>query len=891
MATCPFDLDLLPGGASVMANVTPDSCCRAEDVPVPCSVMGGFDASSPLRVTRCSFAEGSERRSDQTMRDLRNSTCGMRAGLDLAARIAEAEAGSSSSSSSWLASAAAMLVTPAARGNLDAAQGIHVAVDASGALSTPLSMDPPAQRSGCTVAALQHAETARTFRRLRESYAARLRRDCEGALGDRGLPDTVQCARAREEISEAYARLQESTAAAADNVVRRCFPGAATESAAASAAPASPLDALAAGTFLLAARPPAPTAAHPLGEDTRACALRADVAAQLCGALPAALLGRTAEQLRTLCKVDAMGAMAAADGADDPLGAARDMLREAALADPATAPFADSAVARRWCPAMLSAAADGVDNLRARLTANPALGRADRLMCGNLLAAASCLGPGGQEVVASSDQEEEEGEVQQPAPPEQGPEGSDDEAADGEAGAAVLPDGRVKLPPPADLAAKDGTNADTVNVFADVFDPSVSRKAEAVAVLSRVVSERLPDARVERLEADEVPANTGLEAESQHSGVCFLHCHARGEEAGPGKVMNCRLFTPPSPSSQCTRAVISVADESPLPEGTDLKDRTGPAYETVRGMLDAFVGCNVSRGGTVNGVPASAANVRMEPFGSSRWQDARARYGFCYVERDQAELGPGAETESRLSNLRQPSGNYMVAFATSRARQGGRMAQRECKMLLDLQQNVCRHKWASNLDELPGYRECEDLDLVEVIGSVGVPVPLESGDTVTVYVPLINTPRKACELRKLAEACGRISNFAVGEPALRDPLSRYGVPDSNDLHCPAPTAAGAPQRGRRDGMVEARSPEGFRSVGAAGISPHSSFARAGSGSLGRQEYDATVWSDLDRSKRAEKERLDTGCEATCALYHDYTNPAERIDFMQCVARCFGELQV
>jgi hypothetical protein len=874
MATCALNLDGgSPGSASVMAHMAASAgCCRTEDAPVPCVPLPGvgeeLGAYSPLQVTRCTFGVGSERRSDSTMRLLRPSVCGMHAGLNVAAATA-------AGAQPWLLSAASLLVTPGqnlgsgpgiADQTADAPQGLHVGLSAEAALSRPLSMDPAAPRTGCTVATLQHAETARTFRRLREVHAERLRREC-GGVSDRGLAETVQCVRARQEVRLAYTKLREGTAASAEEVVRACFPGA-NEAAPSGAGPASPLDALAAATFRLAARPAAPTEAEPLGEDSRACALRGDVARELCGGLPAALLQQTASQLRALCGVDVMRAMAEADRADDPLGAASELLRASAKADPAAAGL--SGAARRWCPAMLTAAADGVDNLRARLTSNPALGLADRFMCGNLLAASACLGPGGREMAAAvaPPAGEQQGAAGEGAAGEEEKEGDDDEEE-----FEILPDGRKRRRPPPDLGAREGANADTVNVFADVFDRSVSQKELVVSQLSRIVEERLPTARVERLFADEIPSNTGLAAESQHAETCFLHCHARGEEGGgDGKVLNCRLFTPPAPGTQCQRAVISVADESPLPEGADVRDRTGPAYDAIRGVLDSFVGCNVSRGGTVNGLPASAVNVRLEPFGSERWKEAGARYGFCYVERDQAAQGPGAETLARLANMRQPSGNYMVAYATSRARDGGRMAQRECKMLLDLQQNVCRHRWSRDLDNLPGYTaECGNLPLSEPVTvddvpvTVGVPVPLENGDTVTEYVPVLDFPRKACEIRKLAEACGRISNFAVGEPRMRnDPTARYGVPDASDLYCPDATAlAGAAQ-----------------------------WNRAGStAGVGKQEYETTVWADADRTTRTLKESLETGCEATCALYHDYTDPAQRFDFIQCVTRCFAELQV
>lgn len=899
MATCALDLDGFgsPGSASVMAQgIRAAGCCFAEDAAVPCALLPGvgdrLGPNSPLTATRCAFGPGAERRSDNAMRALRSATCGMRAGLDVAAAASGAETGSS-----WLLSSSALLVTPGMRlpagegvadQTADAAQGLVVGVSRDAALSVPLSMDPAAPRTGCTVAALQHAETARGYRRLREAYAARLRREC-GGVSDRGLAQTVQCSRAREEVKRAYATLQASTAASAENVVQACFPG---EAAAESH---SPLDALAAAVYRLAALPAAPTDAEPLGEDTRACALRGDVARDLCGRLPAAMLERTATQLRALCGVDVMAALAEADRADDPLGAASGVLRDAALSEPsASLP----PVARRWCPAMLAAAADGVDNLRARLTVNPALGRAERFMCAGLTTASACLGPGGAEPIAP--------QAGPPAATAVVP-GGEAESAEGGGGSGavedaaappiVAEDGIRTRPPIPDLGARDGSNADTVNVFADIFDRSATKEGKALAIskLSAIL-ERLPDASVERLFADEIPSNTGLDAESQHAGVCFLHCHARGEEGGlGGQKLNCRLFTPPNPSTQCRRAVISVADESPLPAGADVRDRTGPAYDVIRGVLDSFVGCNVSRGGTLNGRPVSAENVRLEPFGSERWRDAQARYGFCYVERAQAARGPGAEQEQLLANMRQPSGNYMVSFATSRARDGGRMAQRECKMLLDLQQNVCRHRWQQDLGRLPGYAaECADLppsrqlevDGLKVTAAVRVPLQ-DSEETITVFVPVMEFPRKACEIAKLAQACGQITNFAQGEPAGGEagggnPDARYGVPDASDLFCPAPDA---PAAGAAAGLRALR----FASHRAA--QPMEGRVGSAAAGLGKQEYEGTVWVDADRQRRFAKESLETGCEATCALYHNYRDPAQQEPFLRCVERCFSEAQV
>jgi hypothetical protein len=931
---CALDLDGFgsPGSASVMAQgVRAAGCCFNEDAPVPCALLppgvGSLGAHSPLAVTRCAFSEGAERRSEGTMRSLRTSACGMRAGLDVAAAAAAAIPGgggggaSASSASSWLLSASALLVTPGVRlpsaegvadQTADAAQGLQVSVSRDAALARPLSMDPAAPRTGCTVAALQHAETARGYRRLREAFAARLRREC-GGVSDRGLAQTVQCGRAREEVRAAYGSLQASAAASAENVVQACFPG---ESG--GGGQHSPLDALAAAVFRLAALPAAPTAAEPLGEDTRACALRGDVARDLCGRLPAAMLGPTAAQLRALCGVDVMAALATADRGDDPLGAASELLREASLSEP---PASLTSVARRWCPAMLAAAADGVDNLRARLTANPALGRAERFMCAGLTPASACLGPGGAEPVAPGPADGGGGaSATTPGPAPGGEVVSDPQP--GEAPPPIVgADGVVTRPPIPDLGAKDGTNADTVNVFADIFDQSATPDGKALAVskLSAVVS-RLPGASVERLFADEIPANTGLAAESQHAGVCFLHCHARGEENNlGGQKLNCRLFTPPNPGTQCRRAVISVADESPLPAGVDVRDRTGPAYEVITGVLDSFVGCNVSRGGTLNGRPVSAENVRLEPFGSERWQAAQARYGFCYVERDQAARGPGSEAEARLANMRQPSGNYMVSFATSRARDGGRMAQRECKMLLDLQQNVCRHRWQQDLDRLPGYTaECAGLPLrvpLEVDGypvTTAVRVPLQdSEETITVFVPVMEFPRKACEIQKLAQACGRIDNFAQGEPAGGEagggnPDARYGVPDASDLFCPAPDAPAAGRARARwnAASAAAASPAppapprvgsmmSLRAGGEGGVKSLRAGGEGGSAAagLGKQEYEGTVWVDADRQTRFAKESLETGCEATCALYHNYRDPAQQDAFMRCVERCFGEAQV
>jgi len=263
------------------------------------------------------------------------------------------------------------------------------------------------------------------------------------------------------------------------------------------------------------------------------------------------------------------------------------------------------------------------------------------------------------------------------------------------------------------------------------------------------------------------------------------------------------------------------------------------------------------------------------PFGAPRWREAAARYGFCYMERDQVAAGPGSEQAARLSRMRQPSGEYMLSFATSRGRDGGRMAQRECKMLLDLQQNVCRHKFANNLDRLPGYkRDCAQLPVDREIGKLGVSVPTVTGERVTVFVPIMEYPRKACELEKLADACGRVTNFAQGEPETMIEGQHYGVPDSSDFHCPAPTAGAA--------RAEARV--------STGAGPRKAGATSGIAG-GRQEYETTEWASMDRDRLFAKEDLSTGCEATCMLYHDYLDPAERPLYLECVRRCFAEVQV
>jgi hypothetical protein len=851
------------GSASVAAHALTgqgmSKCCRGNEAPIPCTTVSTNrpkEEWEPLAVSRCMVPLGSERSAHAVWEQSRSGVCGTRYGLD--------------GFNETLTGEPALLYglvepgitnqlqrAPAVETHAEPAQGIRIS--SSFEPTMPFAHDEAAPLNACVVASLQQAQVASDFRRLRGDLESELRAVC-GSAGSH-FEQSAACVQARGLASTRYTQLQSMLASSTEDVVRSCFPGAHTGT--------SPLDGLAASIYRLAALPGSASGVEPLGEDARFCSLRGDAARHLCATLPAKLMEPTAVQLEALCRVDILKAMA--DEPTDPLRAAVNLMHDAARRDTATAPYGASVTARRWCPMMLEAAAKSAESLRARFTENPAIGRADSIMCGNLFAASSCLGVGGTERIGQADWQDD-------AP------GSGDVSTGGDDDRDARDEGQqAKDRPPGDLAAKPNSGTDVYNVFTDVFDKSRSLKAEAVGVLETIASSNLTSSRVERLDANEIPANTGLAQVQQHQNVCFLHCHARDEDFGNGKLLNCRLFTPPEPGTQCQRAVISVADESSF-EGR-LKDRDGQAYETIRGVLDSFAGCNVQRDGTLNGKPTGALNVRMEPFGAPRWADMQARYGFCYVEREQLQtFVTNAERDERLSKHRQPSGNYTLAFATSKGRMGGRMAQRECKMLLDLQQNVCRHRYSQNLRALPGFTsECSRKDRRVLVDRLGVQVPMEDGQVRTVYIPIYEFPRKSCELRLLAEACGRISSFAQGEPSAPDSRDRFGVPDSNDFHCPEPTAAARsrrhtqPTHPTRPSTVQ---PHLVR----AGSNPSDLFAT-------RQEYQTTVWSEQDRQKRFAKEDLSSGCEATCALYWDYMDPNDRQQFDDCVERCFAEPQV
>jgi hypothetical protein len=855
---CPLSSTSALGSAGIVASgdAVLGACCSGSESQVPCIVQSSNrERGEALSVSRCVFPEGGEVKGESPWSaQVRSAVCGQASGQ----RAAIGGAGSNTVAHALLLSHGTANHMQAVGGESlahpDPAQALSVALNFSAA--RPFSMDRAQPVTGCTMAALQQAQVATEFRRRRQQLEERLRAACQG--GGSRFRESEACVAERADVAAAYASMQEVAENAARDVVLRCFP---------SAGEPGTLDALAAEVFTLAAVPGKSTASEPLGEDARFCSLRADAARYACATVPSRLVEPQLRQIAALCGVDASAAQA--ENPTDALGAAERALRQGAT----SGDFGGNETLQRWCPVLLSAAADNVASLRARFTVNPAIGRAESMQCANLTAAATCLGPGGVERIGrvSALDEEQGGTGAVPTGPE---DGSGSGGAEDDGGS----DGDSRVLPPADVAARPGAAADTLNFFADVADKSRSSKAEAIGAVQRLVTSSLPRVRVERMDPDEIPTNANLNLAEQHRNTCLLHCHARDEELGGGAVMNCRLFTPSEPSVACTKAVVSVVDESSVPAGTRMEERAGPAYDTIRGFLNGFVGCNVDRAGTENGVPVGAVNVRMEPFGASRWKESGARYGFCYMERDQVAAGPGAEQVSKLANLRQPSGNYMLAFATSRGRDGGRMAPRECKMLLDLHQNVCRHKYANNLDRLPGYtRDCANVqDRVEV-AKVGITVPTPSGDQRTVFVPIYEYPKKACELQKLSDACGRISNFAIGEPELMASGEHFGVPDSSDFHCPAPTAGAAAAASRMAGAQQ-RSWWGAR-AGSSGVA------------LGRQEYETTQWADMDRDRVFSKEDLTTGCEATCLLYHDYLNPAERELYDDCVTRCFAELQV
>jgi hypothetical protein len=861
--SCPLSGSRPLGSAAVVApwvggGKSLGACCMGFEVPVPCEILPANrgDGTGELRVSRCVLPLGSEvGGASAWSSSVRNAVCGQASGRRESALSAglgpDSEAAmllSAGTSNHMVALGSEDLQHP------DPAQALSVGLDF--VPRGPFSVDVAAPQTGCTLAAQQQAQVAAEFRRRREVLEERLRVACAGGGGR--FTESEACVVARRDVAEAYAPLQEAAENAAREVVQRCFPGAGQQGS---------LDGLAAEMYLLAAVPGRGSALEPLGEDARFCSLRSDMARHLCATVPSRLVEPQLQQISALCGVDAISPQGRAP--EDALGEAERTLRQAARMSMDDAPFGGSETLRRWCPLLLSSAADNVASLRARFTVNPAVGRAERVQCANLTPASTCLGPGGVERIGRvSSLVEESGGVGEA---ENGGGEAEDGGEDVQGGGGPEDGSRVR--PPQDVSARPGAASDTVNFFTDVADKSRSAKAEAIAKLQSLVPRNV---FVERIDPDEIPTNASLDKADQNRGTCMLHCHARAMGPDdPTKLMNCRLFTPSNPATDCRRAVVSVVDESPVAEGVDVRERSGPAYDTIRGVLNGFVGCNVDRAGTLNGLPVGAQNVRLEPFAAPRWGDAGARYGFCYMERDQVAAGVGSEQTLRLNKMRQPSGEYMLAFATSKGRDGGRMAQRECKMLLDLQQNVCRHKFSLDLDRLPDYRrDCGGLkEQVDTGVRIPVTVPRPDGSRRTVYVPVMDYPKQSCTLSKLADACGRITNFAVGEPEGDiERNERYGVPDSNDFHCPLPTAgaarkiAGNPKADSRAGSV-------------AGVA------------VGRQEYETTQWSTMDRDKLFAKEDLDAGCEATCLLYYDYMNPSETALYNDCVRRCFAEVQV
>jgi hypothetical protein len=754
------------------------------------------------------------------------------------------------------------------------------------------SNDDTARReTRCVWSVRQQHMAARNFREAHADIAQRFRVEC---MGDATAPTCKT-----EQFQRSYDRARDLLQNATEEVVRQCLPRAAE--------PAS-VDGLAAGVLRLAAIPGGRPGAAEVTEDPRRCAARVDLARHMCSVLPQRLLAPRSAQLQALCGVDVPSMLAGRLGdpepadwqrlrdalqegdlaivaqlmdqgdvfrfgpEDDPLGSAAQQLRQQAAQPPQASP---------WCPVMMREAARELEALRERFVVNPALGRGERIMCGNLGSASACLGAGAEADDGAA------GRTDVPPPPSEEDPGA---SADFEIARRARPGQR-----PAN--AQD--RSDTVNVFADLLDPSENNKPAVASKLGSIV-EAVRGASgvavVERLSGDEIVANTGAAEQKQHQNVCFVHCHARTApglaEVDGGLVqrsrLNCRLYTPPDPSQTCRRAVISVVDETEVAEGTNLRARDSPAYDLIEGVLSQFHGCNVRRGGTEAGVPAQAVNVRMGPFQSERWAGANARYGFCYVERDQlASLTATSQPEivQQLHRHRQPSGNYMLAFASSHARQGGRMAQRECKMLLDLHQNVCRQRFATKggLNKLPGYgEECMRKPVEEVVGTVGIPVEVTDPScglpecpslTMTQYVELKEFPRKACELQKIAEACGTITSFSAGEPesgtgeALRE---MYGVPDSIDAHCRPPKATA------RSGAASAATRSGAASAGVPA-------------EVGLQTYLATGWHEHDMKRDFEKRSLAQGCEATCIVEHDHKT--DKAGYDKCVEECYADMGV
>lgn len=787
------------------------------------------------------------------------------------------------------------------------------------------------RQHGCAFAVDQHITLARNFR----EEAANIDRQYRALGGQcRDRDGNVSLSGCRQETMRTnYDMVRERMENSANDVVRLCLPRAASD-------PTS-VDALAAGVFRMAAVPgKRPGPAH-MTEDLRKCAARVDLARHMCRTLPHRVVEPRAQQLRALCNVDVGELLAGRLGdpderdwdrlreaflegrleeaallvdaagkdpfrfgpEDDPLGTAAAELRRRAAGD---------GFASAWCPVMMRETARELEALRERFVLNPALGAGEAVMCGNLSRAAACLGAD----IEPPRQQQQQAPTGPAAPSE--PQADPEDAA---------PEGdplrrRVRRTPPGQVNEYPEDLSDTVNVFADLLAPSKDNKDAVITKLQemvRAVRSAEGAVEVERPNGSEIISNTGSASAEQHQNLCFVHCHGRSnagtkfrdEEDGAFRdrtLLNCRIYTPPEPQVSCTRAVISVVDETPLGEGDaagQLQNLEGPAYDVIEGMLSQFQGCNVRRGGTEHGVPKTARNVRLGPFEVERWRQDGARYGFCYVEKDQlVNLGDRSvpETGELLWNHRMPSADLMLAFATSHGRQGGRMAQRECKMLLDLQQNVCRTRFSQRraLERLPGWQtECaqilEPVPTGEVL-SIQVPILKEpdcqrrvcgpgedaSDDCceqimMTVFQPEMAFPRKECELRKIADACGKISSFARGEPEQREQASQtryYGVPDSSDAHCMVPTAPGFGVRA------------GASSTSASPATP---------AVVGLQEYISTQWHGDDRSLTLAKFSLEDGCEAQCLMEHlddeGRLETEQQANYEACLERCFGSVSI
>lgn len=769
----------------------------------------------------------------------------------------------------------------------------------------------------CTSAVLQQHRAARDFRELHADLVRRFAEECGNDILRSG------CA-AEARMRPAYVRAREALRNASEEVVRQCLPRAAVQDS---------VDALAAGVYRMAAIPGEPADRWQVAEDPARCAARVDLARHMCSVLPQRLMQGQAGQLQRLCGVDVPTMLAGRLGDPEPADLQR--LREAlesgdpaAFADlldssdmfrfgPEDDPVGDVAARLRalagggqgqgqegprspWCPVMLREAARELEALQARLTGNVALGKAGRLMCGNLVPAAACLGAG---IEAAAPEQGEGGGIDGPQGGGGNGEGDDDDDD-------VQGDQEIQWRPrPGQRPRNEQDVSDTVDVFTDLLDPSETNKPAVALKLGQVaagVRAMQDTVEVERLDGNEIVANTGTANEAEHTGLCFVHCHARTgqglvtSESGGGpavqrSLLNCRIFTPPSPGQSCSRAVISVVDETALnPRPANLRARDGPAYDVIEGVLSQFRGCNIRRGGTEDGRPVAAANVRLGPFAAQRWAQDQARYGFCYVERQQlAAGGTMPEIQETLGDHRQPSGNYMLNFATSHARQGGRMAQRECRMLLDLHQTVCRQRFSTDkgLGSLKGYDECLREPETREVGTVGIPVPIANPACLpttapedcpplymTVFQPKLVFPREACKQDKIKEACGTITSFARGEPPRADGerlRQAFGVPDSSEVHCKVPTA---PETGSQRAGSEAGG-----AVVAAGVPAE----------VGKQMYVATGWLEDDVERAFAKDSTIDGCLITCTLENPRTDGEEvdRLAFEQCMRACQADFSI